>query len=184
MCFILHIRKQTSIVGPSICHTVLRNSEWRYTSQNPKRFPRIQNWSQNLDSGTCFWILGRVLDSGKCFGFWEVFWVLGSVFGFWDVFGFWEEFLDSGTCFGFWEVFLDAGECFGFWEMFLNSGKCCGIWKVFCPHEPPYLTTLITQASTKFPHCKVIYSTLLPCTDIPVYQLHKSTTDCFMFQAT
>ena len=27
MCFILHFRKQTSIVGPSICHPILRNSE-------------------------------------------------------------------------------------------------------------------------------------------------------------
>ena len=33
-----------------------------------------------LDSGKCFWILGRVLDSGKCF------WILGSV-------------LESGKCF-------------------------------------------------------------------------------------
>ena len=114
MYFILHIRKQTSIVGPSICHTVLRNSEWRYTSQNPKRFPRIQNWSQNLDSGTCFWILGRVLDSGKCFGFWEVFWVLGSVFGFWDVFWI------LGSVFGCWEVFWILRGVFGFWEVLWN----------------------------------------------------------------
>ena len=33
-----------------------------------------------LDTGKCFWILGRVLDSGKCF------WILGSV-------------LNSGKCF-------------------------------------------------------------------------------------
>ena len=30
MCFILHIRKQTSIVGPSICHEVLRKSESKW----------------------------------------------------------------------------------------------------------------------------------------------------------
>ena len=30
------------------------------------------------------------------------------------------------------------------------------------------LTTLITQASTKFPHSKVIYSTLFPRADIPI----------------
>ena len=158
--------------------------ESKKISQNPKLVPESGFWDVFLNSGTrfgfreVFWILGSVLGSGKCF------WILGRVWSLGRVFGFWEEFLDSGTCFGFWEVFLDAGKCFGFWEVFLDSGKCCGIWKVFCPHEPPYLTTLITQASTKFPHCKVIYSTLLPCADIPVYQLHKSTTDCFMLQAT
>ena len=71
------------------------------TSQNSKTLarikktlPRIQHMSQNpktlLNSGKCFWILGRVLDSRKCFGFWEVF-------------------LDSGNCFGFWEVFCPYG---------------------------------------------------------------------------
>ena len=79
MCFILHIRKQTSIVGPSICHTVLRNSEWRYTSQNPKLVPESGFWDVFLNSGTrlgfreVFWILGSVLGSGKCF------WILGRV---------------------------------------------------------------------------------------------------------
>ena len=131
MCFILHIRKQTSIVGPSICHTVLRNSEWRYTSKDPKRFPRIQNRSQNpkhipesgfwkvfLNSGTCFgfrevfWILGSILCSGKCF------WILGRVFGFWEV------FLDSGTCFWILGRVLDSGKCFWILGSVLESGKC------------------------------------------------------------
>ena len=34
------------------------------------------------------------------------------------------------------------------------------------------LTTSITQASTKFPHSKVIYSTLLPRADIPIYTIN------------
>ena len=34
------------------------------------------------------------------------------------------------------------------------------------------LTTLITQASIKFPHSKVIYSSLLPCADIPIYTIN------------
>ena len=34
------------------------------------------------------------------------------------------------------------------------------------------LTTLITQASTKFPHSKVIYSSLLPRADIPIYTIN------------
>ena len=34
------------------------------------------------------------------------------------------------------------------------------------------LTTLITQASIKFPHSKVIYSSLLPCADIPMYTIN------------
>ena len=34
------------------------------------------------------------------------------------------------------------------------------------------LTTLITQASIKFPHSKVIYSSLLPCADIPIYKIN------------
>ena len=35
------------------------------------------------------------------------------------------------------------------------------------------LTTLITQAYTKFPNCKMIYSTLLPRTDIPIQVIVK-----------
>ena len=58
-----------------------------------KHFPESKNTSQNLDSGKCLWILGRVLDSGKCFGFWDVF-------------------LDSGKCFWILESVLDAGKCF------------------------------------------------------------------------
>ena len=34
------------------------------------------------------------------------------------------------------------------------------------------LTTLITQASTKFRHSKVIYSTLLPCADVSIYTIN------------
>ena len=50
-----------------------------------KTRPRIQKHFPEskplLDSGKCFWILGRVLDSKTCF------WILGSVLhGFWHVF--------------------------------------------------------------------------------------------------
>ena len=44
-----------------------------------KNFPESRSgmcfgfWDVFLDSGMCFWILGRVLDSGTCFGFWDVF---------------------------------------------------------------------------------------------------------------
>ena len=34
---------------------------------------------RTLNSGKCFWILGRVLDSGTYFEFWEVLWILGGV---------------------------------------------------------------------------------------------------------
>ena len=80
---------------------VWRRSEVLPTVAKDKRLPRIQNTSRDVfrivgsvfgfwnvfldsgmcsgfwqepapDSGTCFWILGRVLDSGKCF------WILGS----------------------------------------------------------------------------------------------------------
>ena len=56
-------------------------------------------WEVFLDSGTCFWILGRVLDSGKSFGFWEVFWILGRV-------------LDFGKCFLILGRVMDSGKCF------------------------------------------------------------------------
>ena len=48
--------------------------------------------------------MGSVLDSGTCF------WILGRVFGFWEVlFGFWDVFLDSAKCSGFWEAFQFLG---------------------------------------------------------------------------
>ena len=49
-----------------------------------------------------FWIqiLANVLDSGKCF------WILGRVFGFWEV------FLDSGTWFWILGSVLESGKCF------------------------------------------------------------------------
>ena len=61
-----------------------RSPESKYTCQNPKTCPMIQNTFQN-----------------------QVFWILGSVFGFWEL------FLDSGKaflssnkrCLGLWEVF-------------------------------------------------------------------------------
>ena len=46
-----------------------------------------------LDSGKCFWILGRVLDSKTCF------WILGSIFPSRKCFWILGSVLDSGTCF-------------------------------------------------------------------------------------
>ena len=62
-----------------------------------KTLPRIQKHFPEsksvLDSGTCGGFLEVFLNSGKCFWILGRVWILGSIFRFWEV------FLNSGTCF-------------------------------------------------------------------------------------
>ena len=107
-----------------IQNTSIRES--KSPCNNPKHVPKTKNtvgfwevfWFRDmfldsgkcLDSGTCFWILGRVLDFVKCFFY-------------------------SGTSYGFWEVFCPYQTRYKHYpDQGSNTCDCNDLYSALVPH--------------------------------------------------